>query len=98
MEKVRKARCNRQQASGEHVADTGCTEPDAAGHLRIREGATAGNRGVPGLLEYREVAARGTPAPHPAPPTPRAPHALRSLHATAHPAFYTRLNRKLNFQ
>lgn len=31
-------------------------------HLRIREGAPAGNRGVPGLLEHREVAARGAPA------------------------------------
>ncbi|CAH4029608.1 unnamed protein product [Pieris brassicae] len=43
------------------------------GTLRIREGATAGNRGVPGFLEYREVAARGTPA-SPSDPSPLTPH------------------------
>ncbi|CAG9585445.1 unnamed protein product [Danaus chrysippus] len=72
------------------------TWPGHGTHLRIREGAPAGNRGVPGLLEYREVAARGAPAaPAPLTPAPLTPaHALWNLH----PAFYARLNRELRLQ
>lgn len=72
-------------ASGErsHVAGTRV----AAGRRGTRdtsnrEGAPAGNRGVPGLLEYSEVAARGAPARAPRPP--RTAHALAPQPSSPH--------------
>lgn len=47
-----------------------------------REGAPAGNRGVPGLLEYSEVAARGAPARASRPP--RTAHALAPQPSSPH--------------
>lgn len=74
-------------ASGErsHVAGTRVAagrRGAARGTLRIREGAPAGNRGVPGLLEYSEVAARGAPARSPLPP--RTAHALAPQPSSPH--------------
>ena len=73
-------RCRHRRARGRH----GARGPGATGHLRNREGAPAGNRGVPGLLEYREVAARGAPAPRAR--TPHAPHPYMHSGASTPPA------------
>lgn len=59
-----------------------------------REGAPAGNRGAPGLLEYREVRPPRAPA---APPARACTGYSLRLHTTTHPAYYVCLNRELRF-